>query len=82
MERNLPDLFESQSEVELDGAAVLAAHVEPRDDSIAAVISNQLPNQACSQAFAAMRRMGADSADFGEAFEHQTLPAHRYQFSG
>src|ERR1700680_4518507 len=45
------------------------------------MISHKLPDQACSETLATMRRMCTDAADLRVAVEHQALAAHRDQFA-
>ena len=66
----MANLLEPHPEIEFDGAMVLAADMEPGHKPVTAMISHQLPDEARSQAFAAICRMGADPADLGISVEH------------
>ena len=69
MERDLADYFESHAAIELNGAMVCAADMEPRHQSGATMISHQVPDKARSQALAAVGGMCADGADLGISVE-------------
>ena len=81
MQRDRADYFEPQAKIQIEGSTVGRGHVEPGDEPIATMILHQSPDQARGQTLSTMCRMGADAADFGVAFEHQTFAAHRDQFA-
>ena len=70
IEHDLADHFESHTAIEFNGAMVRAANVKPRHQSVATMISHQLPDKARSQTLAAMGGMCADAADLGISVEH------------
>ena len=50
MEGDLADYVEPHFSIEIDGMMVVGADMEPGDESVAAVVSHKLPDEACGVA--------------------------------
>src|SRR5262249_4706888 len=79
IEHDLADHLEPHSEVEFNCAMVRDANMQPGHKVVTTMISDDFPDDGRSDAFATMRRIYANAADFGVAVEHQALAAHRNQ---
>jgi hypothetical protein len=81
MENHSASFDKAHPAIKLYGAMICGSDVEPGNEAVAAMVSDEVPDEAFRVPFATMIRMGADSADLWVPVKRQALATHGDQFT-